>query len=365
MSKLPILRSNKLLNQNHFSLKWVVLFWLFFGCITSQGQVGSTINLADTNKSKELDDSSKPFTDVSDKLLITTGFWFKGYTIDMKNIESGNSVSIAPTGSVNLGFGVNYKWLGIAVSFGLPSSKRIEEKEGETQKQDYQLNLYSNAFVAQGHLQYYKGFHVSSLNVGDSSSIQLGDGDGIIPSLSTYSLGVSGWYFFNHKKFSYKAAYVRNAIQKKHSGSVVTGLYYGVDRADADLTIGENLPDSLQGYFDVLGYTSQNFGVSLGYSQTFVFNNFFINGTLVPGIGVKNVSLMTSSKTYFIDEGLTGRLVFNLALGYEANKFLFGARAFTSSRFFEAEGFRFTTGTNSFTLYVGKRFNIRKSKKKS
>lgn len=182
----------------------MVSLCFYFGCITSQGQVKVAINLPDTNTTDELVSNSKPVIDVSNKLLITSGFLIREYTINIKNIESGNSLYIAPTGSVNFGFGLNYKWLGIAVSFGLPSPKSIEEQEGETQKQDYQLNLYSNAFAAQGHLQYYKGFHVSRIDVGDSSNIQFKKGEGIIPFLSTYSLGVSGWYFFNHKKFHIK-----------------------------------------------------------------------------------------------------------------------------------------------------------------
>jgi len=354
---------------NTRKIKWgvfrksFVFFWLVFGALSAKTQE-VTISPTSEIDSVTVDTvSTKKFVDKSDKLLVSAGFLLKSYNIKIENVGTGKSIAIDPTGSVNLGFGVNYKWLGLAFSFGLPTPADDKRKLGETQKQDYQLNVYSNAFVAQGHLQYYKGFHISEIDDGDTSKIKVKGGEGIIPSLETYSLGLSAWYFFNHKKFSYKAAYLRNAIQTKSAGSPVVGLYYGLDKADATATIGESLPDSIKNQFDVLGYRSQTFGISIGYSYTLVIKRFFVNGTIVPGIGLKNVSLTTKNETFFIEEGITGRLVFNLAFGYDAKHFLIGLRAFTSSRFFEVNGLRFNTGTNSLTLFVGKRFNVGKGKK--
>ena len=342
----------------------VVLLWLMVVpfLVEAQDSILVDTSLVNPNKSEAL--VSTRFVDMSDKLLLSSGFVFKSYDIEIKNVSSGGSVSIEPTGSANMGFGFNYRWFGFGFSFGLPNSSAEEKLYGETNKLDLQLNIYSKAFVAQGHFQRYKGFHISGINPGDTSQIQIDVGDAVIPSLETYSIGLSGWYFLNHKKFSYKAAYVRNAIQTRSAGSPIGGLYYGLDEANAGTNIGTNLPDSIKNKFDVLGYSSQTFGVSLGYSYTLVIKKFFVNGTIVPGLGFKNVSLTTNEKTFSIEEGVTHRIVFNMALGYEAKHFLLGLRAFTSSRLFEANGLRIKNGTNSVTIFVGKRFDVDKWIKK-
>ena len=341
---------------------WLLMIFAFSFTVKSQDSVVVTSSSTDTSIVQDF--VPRRFVDMSDKLLISAGVLFKSYNIRIENVNSGTTIAIDPTGSANLGFGVNYRWLGIGFSFGLPASSKEEAEFGKTQKQDFQLNIYTNAFLVQGHLQHYKGFHVSELEKGDTVALQINDGNGLIPSLETYSVGLSSWYFFNHKKFSYKAAYLRNAIQTKSAGSPIIGIYYGLDNAEAHISIGESLPDSIKNQFDVLGYSSQSFGISAGYTYTWVIKKFFANATLVPGIGVKNVTFTTQKETFNINEGLTGRLVFNFSMGYEAKHFLVGMRVFTSSRIFEANGLRIGTSTNSVTLFVGKRFNVRKNKKK-
>jgi hypothetical protein len=46
-----------------------------------------------------------------------------------------------------------------------------------------------------------------------------------VRNLETFSLGGNGFYLFNSRKFSYKAAYLRNEIQKRSAGSLSTGFF--------------------------------------------------------------------------------------------------------------------------------------------
>ena len=78
---------------------------------------------------------------------------------------------------------------------------------------DVQLSMYSKRVVVDALYQKYKGFHVK--NPGDFTNW---DSTAILPQLpdmENYSLGASAYYILNYKKFSYRAAYVRNEIQNK------------------------------------------------------------------------------------------------------------------------------------------------------
>tara|TARA_R110002050_G_scaffold204327_2_gene339701 strand:- start:6569 stop:7846 length:1278 start_codon:yes stop_codon:yes gene_type:complete len=322
-----------------------------------------SLSIQDTGKVDSIAEVAiQRFKDVSDKLLLTTGVLLKSHSLTVENVRTGKKLYLSPTGSTNIGFGVNYQWFGIAFSFGLPASSSDKAKYGETTKHDFRLNLYTDAIVFQGHLQRYRGFHVNSVEQG-GKKIKGAVQTPIVTSLETYSLGFSSWYFFNNKKFSYKAAYLRNAVQLKSAGSLVAGLFYSLDLANAETPFAQDLPDSINVDFDVIGYRSRSVGISVGYTYTLVIKEkFFVNATMVPGIGLKNVNLYTEINEVKLNDGFIGRLAFNFSMGYEAKHFLMGLRTFNSNRFVEANGYRITPTTNSVLLYVGKRFNIKKRK---
>lgn len=299
------------------------------------------------------------FKDVSDSLMINVRALMRSYSLNYTHVSSGAELEIEPTGQMNLGFGVNYKWFGIAANFGLPSSAEEIEKYGETSRQDLHLGMYGNKVSGLINLQRYKGFHVSNFqDTVTENQIK-------IPSLETISVNMSALYFFNHKKFSYKAAYVRNAIQKKSAGSFVAGAYLTYDISESDVPIGSSsLPDSVANKFNVIGFWSRTFGISAGYSHTFVIKRkFFVNGTFVPGIGAKKVTLNLTSESINVDAGASFRLDANISLGYEAKNWLAGVLLTSSNQFYEIEGLVISPNSSSLRFFVAKRFGIRKKSK--
>lgn len=94
--------------------------------------------------------------------------------------------------------------------------------------------------------------------------------------MQTNSVGVAGFYVFNNKKLPYKASYVRNAIQKKSAGSFLLGGYYNIDYAGFDqgatsFFLPNDFPQAVRDSFTINTYQSINYGVSFGYTYTFVF----------------------------------------------------------------------------------------------
>jgi hypothetical protein len=327
----------------------------FLGTLISSVSLGQELSL-NTNASK--DSLNTYFVDVSDSLMVNARMLMRSYSLNYYHVNSGTNLQVEPTGQVNLGLGFNYKWFGLAYNVGLPSSAEEVEKYGETERQDLHIGMYGDFISGSINLQHYKGFHIS--NYQDTNS-----GNQIkIPSMKTYNINFSALYFFNHKKFSYKAAYVRNAVQKKSAGSFVAGGYLTYDISESNVPVGgSGLPDSIATQFDVLGVWSRTYGVSLGYSHTFVIKKrFFVNGTLVPGIGAKKLTLNLSEESVDVDAGTAYRLDGNLSLGYEADNWLAGMSATTSNQIYEIDGLRISPNSSSLKLFVAKRFGIRKRK---
>lgn len=336
-------------------VKFKYLWMLFWGIL-----LGNNIfsQRADSIASEEL--SYTYYNDVSHKLMFNVKSLMRSYDLNILNVGTEEELQISPLGQMNLGIGGNYKWLGIAFNFGLPSSTKDVEKYGETKKQDLHIGMYGNQASGFINLQRYKGFHLSNyIDTLTGNQVKL-------PSMETYSINFSGLYFINHDKFSFKAAYVRNAIQNKSAGSLVVGAYLTYDASTSDVPLGNSgIPDSIQNQFDVLAIWSRTFGISVGYTYTWVIGKgFFLNGTFVPGLGGKKIRLTLSNNTADLDAGISLRLDANVAMGYEADNWLAGITASTLNQFYEIEGLVISPTSTSVRIFVAKRFEWPKKKKK-
>jgi hypothetical protein len=298
--------------------------------------------------------------DLSDKLLLWPYIISKNYQIGILNMNTDRDLLIYPNEQTNIGLGFNYKWLGLGIALKTPWINNDDNIYGKTERIDLQINIFSRSFGVDFSAQYYKGFYVSNptdfLNWEKPEYPRLSN-------LETFSTAVSTYYFFNNKNFSYRAAFVRNEIQKKMAGSVVLGVYMGYDVAvSPNGFVPDDMPDNIKDTFDIVGFASARVGISVGYTYTFVFlKDFFINLSIVPGMGIKVANVYTKLENKFEPESKASfRAITRFALGYENKNFYVGISNININNSFNARRFNILTSSNKFRLYVGKRFNIHK-----
>ena len=244
------------------NFKWLSLFLALIISFTANSQVEIDTSAEDTVQ------VSDRYIDYSDQLLLKVMSVVKSNELMILNTNNKQSISLKPYGISSLGFGFNYKWLGLGIAFGLPASAEEEELYGKTSRFDFQLNIYSKKFVIDAFAQQYRGFYVANPNgLGPWNETSFPKRE----TMETFSLGVGGYYVFNHKKLSYKAAYVRNAVQKKSAGSFLLGGNYNIDyrgfpRGDTNSFVPAYFPTETQDSLPINAYTSRSFGVSFGYT---------------------------------------------------------------------------------------------------
>lgn len=103
--------------------------------------------------------------------------------------------------------------------------------------------------------------------------------------VSTSEWGIEANYFFNHKRYSYAAAFALSRLQQKSQGSFSLGLSYVNQNFKFDFS---KLPPEL----DYTGPTAydmrgQAFGINVGYSHNWVFRKNVtvgISESLVPSL---------------------------------------------------------------------------------
>jgi hypothetical protein len=102
--------------------------------------------------------------------------------------------------------------------------------------------------------------------------------------------------------------------------------------------------------------------VSFGYTYTFVFfKRFFINLSLIPGIGGKNLTVIKDGEK-FNEVTAVGRFNGRVALGYENKNFLLGFTSNSVTGNLEFGDYEIKPTTNNVKFFIAKRFNIEKKK---
>lgn len=275
-------------------------------------------------------------------------------TYELKNSRLGTKLKFEPNGQTNLGLGFNYKWMGLGLAFSMPFMNKDNDIYGETSRFDLQLNLFSRFYGINAYYQNYSGFYLSNPN--DFSTWN----EPHFPALSdlqSTSTGISAFYWFNNKRFSYKSAFVRNEFQTKSAGGLLIGFYADYDLVYApDGFIPDELSDSLINIFDFKGYSTFVAGISMGYGYTFVFfKHLFLNLTLSPGIGYRNLTVWHIIENDKVKPDFTGSLKAKFALGFNTKRLYLGASSIIGAESFKYEEVDISSTSGQLRIYIGLR----------
>lgn len=113
--------------------------------------------------------------------------------------------------------------------------------------------------------------------------------------LSVYTISGNVYYVFNHRKFSYPAAYNQSTVQKCSAGSLIMGFRYDHQHMNFDYTkLPSALIDTIGGKMllsDELKFTDlsyQDFCLSAGYAYNWVFaRNCLFAVSATPALGFR------------------------------------------------------------------------------
>ncbi len=301
--------------------------------------------------------------DLSDMLGIYVNTITKQNHLKFKDLNTNKKLKFQPNGETDLGFGFNYKWLKLGVAFNIPFLNKDNDKLGETKRLDLQLNVFMRSLGIDAYYQKYKGFYLS--NPGDyvdsiySKQPNLSD-------METASLGLSAYYFFNHKKFSYQAVYVRNQIQKKSAGAFILGGFFNMNYAySPNGFVPEELPDSIRDNYTLRGFETNVIGLSVGYTYTLVFlKQIFLNASFVPGIGLRFSEIIQKEGTEILEPIVSGSATLRFSLGYEGKYLYSGIKSITSMNLYNYNTIDISSAIGNLRFYIGKRFNFNLRKKK-
>jgi len=225
-----------------------------------------------------------------------------------------------PNVNVRIGLAGFWKWFGLGLSIDNPIYKSDQDAYGRTQTLDLRVNAFGRMIAGELFFQQYKGFFIGSPIRKDGSHV-------LVPDMRTFSLGIAGYYIYNAKRFSIRAAFIQNERQKKSAGSLVVRpsfLYYRISsdhgiipREIVDLYHIPSTNLVTEGEFYSLG-------LSPGYVYTFVFlKNFYLTAAAFPGVALQ-FSTFTNETGLSANSEFAFQLNGRIAAGYNSEKWFLG-----------------------------------------
>lgn len=173
--------------------------------------------------------------------------------------------------------------------------------------------------------------------------------------LSSKSLGIGGFYYFNYKKYSHAAAYNLSTYQRKNADSWIAGITGQL----YDCTLDFNkLPDKVKEETNI-PFASYHFNynsvdIMAGYGFNWVLGKHWLfNVTALPGVGV-SFSFSDATEGQHTNASLAARLLNSLT--YCTRQFFVTATSFFHSNYFFSDRVVFMSATENFQVSTGIRF---------
>ena len=255
----------------------------------------------------------------------------------------GSLTEYAPNTRTYMGLGVYLFDIGLEFSFELPESDQQIEEFGETEIFDLQSNIYAKKWGGDFAYQRYKGFFVQNAT------------DRRRPDLSLFNIHANLFYVFNHKKFSYRAAYNLSEYQKKSAGSFILSTYFSrfLVKADSAILSPDQSAVSAEGDFVRGSFTT--LAIMPGYAHTFVWKQLYINLALSLGPGYQWISYTPVDDANRSVSSFDALVNFRSALGYNGKRFFGGISFFNQTLNAVIDDVEITSFSGNIKLFFGLR----------
>ena len=291
---------------------------------------------------------------------------YEQYTLSSKD---GQRISFSPDPTFRLGPYFGWRWVFLGYTIDL---KHINGSSKHTNKKEFDLSLYSSMLgIDLFWRQTGNDYHVQNMTLSDSfdaSALKKAPFDGLKSSIKGFNL----YYIFNHRKFSYPAAYSQSTVQRRSAGSMLLGIGYTRHTLDVNFEklsalVDEKLGKKEDGTSRIdscLSFTKVRYtdvSVSCGYAYNWVFaKNWLFNASVSVGVAYNQsksdtdhtrLDLRDFSFKNFNFDGI-GRF----GVVWNNTKWYAGASTIIHSYNYKKEQFSTNNSFGSLNIYVGVNF---------
>jgi hypothetical protein len=361
-------------------MRWVLFFLtLMMPLGIYASQMADSVSVDTIRKSRERSRISETIRNLDyteDKWIEPNHYEFSVMGLATRTLENftlssnGQSITLSPDGQLKVGPYFGWRWIFFGYTFDI---KNIGFGSGELKK-EFDFSIYSSQIgVDLFYRRTGNDYKIRDVELGMDIDDEVFEG---LP-FSGVGVGITGlnvYYIFNHKRFSYPAAFAQSTCQKISCGSWMSGLGYTKNTIDLDFdklkqTLSAHMPmgrevelDSSMMFKSVKYY---DFMISGGYAYNWVFAKnwlFCASGQL--GLAYKtSYGKVADEKNGFDFAKVNLDLIGRFGMVYNNTQFYAGWSAILRSNNYHTSRFKANNIFGSFNAYVGYNFKLKKKYK--
>ena len=267
--------------------------------------------------------------------------------------QTNSSIRFRPDRRLNLGAGIAYKWFALDLTFNVGIDENSDFQNSNLF--DFQASIFNNRQYITVAYQYYYGYQISNV-----TGITMDDypESNLRGDIRSIYMGLQYTFAFNYDKFSLKASFIQNEIQRKSAGSFLGGLSFNMFNVVSDSSI---IPTNIKDNFDenllLTDFNSTSLSVIFGYIYTLVFlERFYLTVSLIPGVGLNMGDYQNDYRQPYRTHAFFALGTSN-TLGYNSKKIFGGVMFFTDTYNTRIEKDQtLVNGHGKMRLFLGFRF---------
>lgn len=290
------------------------------------------------------------------------------YEVYTLRTQEDYKVVLAPEPTYKIGPYFGWRWIFLGYTIDLT------HLNGGNNRKELDLSLYSSQVGID--LFYRKAgndYKIRSLNMGDNvntDNMKDVDFNGFNTSIKGFNL----YYIFNHKKFSYPAAFSQSTVQRRSCGSALLGIGYtkhnlSIDWDEFNSLVKERLGNEIDNVqidstlqSGKINYTDMS--VSGGYAYNWVFaHNWLLAVSASMALGYKHSTGEAQEKTLsfkdfsFSNFNIDG--VGRFGIVWNNTKWYFGMSSILHAYNYKKSRFSTNSVFGNLNFYIGFNFNRR------
>lgn len=294
--------------------------------------------------------------------------------------ESGQEIVFSPENRTKIGPYAGWRWAFLGYTFDI---KNFSSPSAKDWSFCFYTPICSIDLIWRKSSDNYKIRKVSLLKDVDALTFE----NLSLKGMETAVRGVDVQYVFNHRKFSYPAAFAQSSCQKKSAGSPILGLGYVYHRLKIDHNeLSTTLVDAvvkkqplIKDYIELdttIRFNKLELGaltISGGYAYNYVpMKNLLLSGSVTAGISFKKAFSDIESESFSYRDFKINNVNFDgcgrFAIVYNNMRWFAGCSTIWHYYSYTRDQFHTSNALGSISLYAGINFHRRKefrSKSKS